>query len=482
MNFAGKDTKINLTGTGTSASYTYTIQRPDSTRFVVDSGGAIPFPDTNVGSTSSVTVVVANNGNGPGTITAISAVGPGFTATGSPFLPATLAVGGQTQFTLNFAPTSPGPQTGGLKIGDDTFTLNGTGIGSQLTYSYSIGSATTNVAPGGSVQFSPGKVGESGSLRFTVSNTGNTAAAINTIFLTGSQAFTLQNLPGLPLNLGPSESASFEVRYAPLTVGVSQATLQVGGASFALSGSAAAPDPLPGVTITGPSGTVQPQQQPSYSLSLQSPYSIDVAGKLALGFTSGAFTSDPSVQFATGGRTVNFVIPAGSTDAVFQNNSKQIAIQTGTVAGNITLTPSFATSSGLDLTPSNLPAVSLSVPVLAPVITGLTISNQSATGFTLNITGYATSRSVTQIQLQLTPAAGVTLMNSTVTVPVDSAFQAWYGGSASQAVGSAFTASLPVTLAGNSTAPATLTRAVQSISVVLSNAQGNSASQNATLQ
>ena len=476
VNFAGKDLKFNLAGTGISPSFTYTVVKPDSSTAPVAPGGTIPFPDTNTSASSSLTLIVANNGNGPGTINAISVVGPGFTAASTPFLPATLAVGAQFQFTLNFAPTAPGPATGGLKVGDDTFTLAGTGIGTQLTYSYTIGSATSPVAPGGTLQFAPSKIGDTGAMRFTVTNTGNATAAINTIFLTGSSAFTLLALPNLPLNLAPSASAGFNVRYAPTAVGVAQGTLQIGGASFALSGSAVAPDPLPTSSITGPSGNVSPLQQPSYSLSFRTPYTIDVIGTLNLSFTSGAFASDPSVQFATGGKTVEFFIPAGSTDAVFPNNSKQIAIQTGTVAGNITLYPTFATATGVDITPPTVPGVSLTVPQQAPAITSLSVSNSTAAGFTLNITGYATTRSVTQIQLQLTPASGINLTSSSLTIPADSAFGAWYQTTTSQSVGSAFTASVPITLSGSSTA-----KPIQSLSVVLINQQGTSTAQTVTI-
>ena len=66
--------------------------------------------------------------------------------------------------------------------------------------------------------------------------------------------------------------------------------------------------------------------------------------------TSGNFGTDPAVQFSTGSaagnRTVDFVIPAGSTSANFAGQGSQILLQTGTVAETVTLTPSFATTAG----------------------------------------------------------------------------------------------------------------------------------------
>jgi len=481
INYAGRDYTFRLQGTGTSADYLYTLVRPDGTTGVIAPGQTIPFPDTNTRDTSPLTIRIANNGNGPGVINAISVVGSGFTAANTPFLPATLQIGAQTQLTLNFTPTTPGLHTGGLKIGDDTFELSGTGNGPLLIYSYSSGATVNSITSPGAVLFAPSKIGESLSLSFTVANTGNATAAINTIFLTGSNAFALTGLPTLPFNLPPNEAATFSIRFSPGTTGVSQGTLQIGGATFTVSGSAVAPDPLPGIVLSGPTGAVQPLQQPSYQLALREPYSIDLAGTLNLAFSSTVFASDPSVQFASGGRTASFFIPAGFTRAVFLNNSDQIAIQTGTVAGTINIFPTFATSNGIDLTPSTVPVAALVIAPAAPQITSVSIVNQTASSLTLAITGYSTSRSVTQMGLVLTPATGQNLTTSTFTVPVDSAFQAWYQTATSQAAGSSFTLTLPFSLSGNATAPAQLTRAIQSISITLTNAQGTSTPQSVTI-
>jgi hypothetical protein len=481
INYAGRDYTIRLQGTGTSANYLYTLVRSDGTTAPIAPGQSIPFPDTNIGATAALTVRVANNGNGPGTIAAISVVGAGFSATNTPFLPATLQIGAQTQLTLNFAPPSPGPHAGGLKIGDDTFDLAGTGNGPALIYSYSSGSTTNPVTPPGAVLFAPSKIGDSASLSFTVANTGNATAAINTIFLTGSSAFTLAGLPNLPFNLPPNEAATFSLRFAPAATGVSQGSLQIGGATFAVSGSAVSPDPLPQITLSGPSGPIQALQQPAYQLAIREPYSIDLVGTLNLAFSSTVFASDPAVQFASGGRTATFFIPAGFTRAAFLNNSEQVAIQTGTVAGTINIFPTFATTNGIDLTPSTVPVVALTIAPGAPQITSVSIANQTANSLSLSITGYATSRSVTQMGLTLTPASGQNLTTTSFTVPVESAFQSWYQTAPSQAAGSSFTLTIPFSLSGNATAPAQLTRAIQSIAITLTNAQGTSTPQTVTI-
>ena len=477
INFAGRNSTFQLQGTGISANYGYSIVRADGTFSPVLAGQALVFPDTNISSTNSMTVRITNNGNGPGTINSISAVGTGFQVTATPFLPVTLAVGAQADITLSFAPTTPGNLNGGLKIGDDTFTLSGQGVGSLLIYSYAIGGTSNTVAASGTVLYPPTKIGESSTLFFTVTNTGNAAAAINTIFLSGSGTFGIGGLPTLPFNLLPTVSKTFTLTFSPTAAGVSQGNLQVGNTAFNLSGAALAPDPIPGIILDGQTGAVEPLKQPVFKLSLRQPYAGDLIGQLNLQFSSTVFATDPSVQFATGGRTVGFFIPAGLKDASFPDNSLQVAIQTGTVAGTITIFPTIGTSNGIDLTPTSVPVAVLTIASAAPKITGISIANQTANGLTLAITGYATSRSVTQIGLQLTPVSGQGLAASTLTIPVDTAFQSWYQSTPSQSTGSAFTVSLPLNFAGNSTAPAQLTKALQSIAVTLTNTQGTSPAQ-----
>ena len=73
-------------------------------------------------------------------------------------------------------------------------------------------------------------------------------------------------------------------------------------------------------------------------LQLASPYAQDLTGTLTLTFTPDSFADDPTIQFASGGRTVNFKIPANTTSAVF-GQASQVQFSSGTVAGVITLTP-----------------------------------------------------------------------------------------------------------------------------------------------
>ena len=90
------------------------------------------------------------------------------------------------------------------------------------------------------------------------------------------------------------------------------------------------------------------------------------------------------------------------------------------------------------------------------------------------MTGYATSRSVTQIDVQFSGVAGENLAGTKVSLNVDPSFTAWYQSTASQQFGSQFTATVPLTLAGDVNNVDTVTEAIQSVSVTLMNRQGTS--------
>jgi hypothetical protein len=220
------------------------------------------------------------------------------------------------------------------------------------------------------------------------------------------------------------------------------------------------------VTYSGASGTVEPGVQPAAGVTIAQAYPLDITGRLALSFTSDAFSDDPAIQFSTGGRTINFTIPAGSTTAVFRDQT-EVQFQTGTVAGTITLGATFTTGA-VDLTPIPAPVKTLTVPAAAPRLRGVQIGSRSATSFEVVVTGFSTLRSVTDLALQFTAAAGGNLQTTSLSVNVDVPFSTWYRGGGSVQFGSQFTAVIVIQVNGD-------INAVQSVTVTASNARGASA-------
>ena len=472
-----------LEGAGTGARYNYEVVR-GADAGPIQPNQMVTLADANVGDKSAVVVRFRNTGNSDGRIAAISVSGAGYSLTEVPLLPLVVPPNQSVSFTVNFQPTTPGRALGRLRVGADDFDLSSNGLGSTVNYAYVINNVANTVAAGGSVIFTPAAVGGSSRLRFTMTNTGTSTATVSSVGLAApTTVFTLANIPALPVNLAPSASAGFDVVFTPNALGTSTSTLRVDNQIFTLTGAGNAPPPLPEIRFDGATGTQDALQQPAVGLTIASAYPLALTGSLTLAFNSDVFSNDPAVQFATGGRTVAFTIPANSTRAVFPNNQNQIRVQSGSLAGSITLTPTINTTEGsINLTPTTPPSLTLNVAPAAPRILSVALGGKTATTITLLVSGYATNRSVTTMRMQFTPVAGENVGTTDVTVPVEASFIGYYQGPASAPFGSLFTVSVPLTLAGDIKNVTSVTDTLQSVNVTLTNRVGASNSTSLTLR
>ena len=433
----------------------------------------LQLSDTFLDQTRSFVVRVRNTGNGEGQIAAINLLGPGFQLTDLPFLPTTLAQGSSLFFGLKFAPTQTGEVTGRLRVGNDTFELKANVLGSRLTYSYTVGAATSTLQPNGTVGFSPVAVGLVSEVRFTVANEGASPVTVTGIGVAGA-GFRLGDLPPLPANLAAGQRVAFSIFFTPAAIGAATGTLRIDALNFLLSGSGTAPPPLPGVRFEGAKGLLEPLQQPAVGIALEEPYALPLKGVLTLTIDSESFVADPAVQLSTGGRSISFTVPAGSTRAVFSNGALEVRFQTGTVASTIRMAASIVTEAGLDLTPQPAPGVTVNIASLPPRLLEGRLEAKSANGFTLAVTGYATGRTLTRLDLEFTAAEGYKLSSAKWTFNVESAATLWYRSGASSAYGGLFTASIPFTVQGEADGTKPLTDGFQSVAVVVANELGNS--------
>jgi hypothetical protein len=192
-------------------------------------------------------------------------------------------------------------------------------------------------------------------------------------------------------------------------------------------------NPTADVSVSVPS-TPASGEQPGITITLNSPYPSDLSGALALTFaprsTSGV--DDPAVQFSTGGRTLSFTVPAGSTTI------PAVALQTGTVAGTITVTLALTTG-GVDVTPPGVSPITLVIAPAAPVITSVKFTNDSAGLITVVINGFSNTRDMTQATFIFTGSDAQSLGSAQVQIPVTSLFSPWYSLAASDQYGSEFT-------------------------------------------
>jgi hypothetical protein len=468
----GQTFTVNLQAQAVQPIYSYQFSSSAGTT-TVTAGGTAAIPNTTVGQTTNVAVTVMNTGLGAGQISALSVIGQGLSLSNPPSLPYTMQPGASVQFTLIFAPTQPGAVTGHLTFGTDTVTITATAIGAQLTYSYTSGSSAVPVLAGGAVLFTPLAVGSTESLTFSIQNSGTSSATISSIDLSApSTIFALSGLPSLPTSLNPGSTITFAIGFAPNNTGNLTATLLVNSATFSLSGNGTQPPSLPVYSFTGPSGTAQPDQQPAIGLTLASPYPLLLQGTLTLTFNTNVFADDTTIQFANGGRTINFIIPANTTQALFSGNATSVSLQTGTTSGSIAITPSFALTDGFNLTPASPTVSTLTIPGLPPVLLNATVS-QGTNAFTLTLSGFTTTRVLKNLNVQFTAVQGRTFNPAQLTLDVSSASAAWFQGTAASGFGGSFLLEVTFTLSnGNSTA--NLLQYLQSLSITATNDVGTS--------
>jgi hypothetical protein len=481
IDFPSQSWNIQLQGSGVGPTFTYAVVADDSVS-EVQPGGIIQFSDTPVGQLGHVALRITNEGSAQGQVSGLTLNNAVFRVSDAPFTPFTVVPGSSVQVTLEFSPTEPGTFSARVLIGGDSFMLSGVGAGARLEYSYGSSDLSNVVVPGDAVVLQPAAVGDSSGVLFTIRNTGNRVAPLFAVALLGgaASAFQLSGVPALPYSLETGSSVTLTLRFMPNNVGALSTSLGVNNSTFSIVGTGMAPSHLPQYQFGGASGIQSPLQQPAISLTLAEPYPLPITGVLTLSFVSDVFGSNPAVQFSTGGRQAAFTIPANTTSAVFDNSQTSIRVQTGTVAGTLVVTPSFATEAGLDLTPPAAESLNLTVNRSGPQVLGAQITSRTLTGFTLTITGYTTTRSLQQLDLQLNARSGIRIGNAHLTVNLQSPALVWFQSTNSESFGGLFSVSLPVLLQGGHTNQ-DQTAYILSVDVSLSNDVGTSGTVNVPL-
>lgn len=226
--------------------------------------------------------------------------------------------------------------------------------------------------------------------------------------------------------------------------------------------------PLLTISVTPtPTGFLQ---QPAMTITASSASASEIDGNVTLSFapiTSNAFTNtnggtytvtnsagttttytytvetDQTIQFSTGGTSVNFTIPAGSTKANF-SGAPNVTFSTGTIAGTITLTANVST-------PTAISAVATQTVVakpISPTISGVKLS-QTSGGVTVVVTGYSSTDDMLSGVFEFALSSNATITTNFISVPVSFYFEPYYGTAAASATGSEFTLTVPFTVTGN---------------------------------
>ena len=406
-----------------TGTFTFTVQATDSASAkatqsysLTITGGssaltittATPLPEGSVGAAYSSSLS-ASGGTPPYSWSVVGGVPPGglvLTTTGA----------------LSGTPTTAGGFTFTIQVADRTsavvnkqFSLTIVSKPQQLTISTSsfppgvVGSAysLTLAAAGGAPPYSWSVV--SGALPGGLTLNATTGSVTGTPSAGGSFAFTVR----------VTDSAGAAAQQ-PFSIAIS-------------AGSGA-----PVLSLTGLSGTASSGHQATFAVALSSAYPSTITGTVTLTFQSSAAApaDDPAIQFAGGGRTAAFTIPANSTQAVFSMNP--VAFQTGTVAGTITL----AVTSNL---PGGTVSQAITVAAAAPSIQNATVT-MTASGFQIQVTGYSNSRELTGASFHFTGASGQVVQTSDLTVSLSDPAHQWYSSSAASPFGGQFLIVVPFSL------------------------------------
>ena len=204
---ANPTVNVPLTGTGVQAGLNIT---PSSASF----GNVV------VGSPSTQTIQLTNNGTATLTITRINPTGSGFSI-GTLSLPISLNPNQSTTSNVQFAPTSAGTDSGSVSIVSNapnspaTIPLSGTGIAATHLLSFSSTALT----------FGNVNTGSSSTQTVTVTNTGNANVTISQIVESGA-GFALSGVSA-PVTLIPNQSTTFSVIFTPSAVGSDSGTVTV---------------------------------------------------------------------------------------------------------------------------------------------------------------------------------------------------------------------------------------------------------------
>lgn len=212
--FMGSITGCGTSGAGSPPNVSVSSAAP--TTAVNASPSPAAFGNVAVGTISTLTVTLLNNGSSNISVSALSVAGPGFNIANAPATPFAIASGGNMPLSVTFSPTSSGAVSGAVTVTSNastpqtTVALTGTGVTNT--------GVSLNVAPT-SLPFGTVSVGGTSTMSVTATNTGQSTVTIPTggITFTGT-GFSLGNL-ALPVTIAVGGNAVIPIVFTPAASG-----------------------------------------------------------------------------------------------------------------------------------------------------------------------------------------------------------------------------------------------------------------------
>jgi hypothetical protein len=193
------------------------------------SPASFSFNTVPVGKSASQKLQVTNIGTEPLQLTSLAMSNAAFIITG-PSVPRTVLPGLSLEYSVEFAPTSPGNASASLTIGSNsknsTTTVACAGIGEATN-------AALEINPS-SISFGNEKLQTTTTKNVTLQNTGNANMTVSGITIVGA-GFGYSDLsPGF--SLSPNQKVTFQVWFKPQTKGSASATVSFLSANLASPG------------------------------------------------------------------------------------------------------------------------------------------------------------------------------------------------------------------------------------------------------
>jgi hypothetical protein len=392
----------------------------------------------------------------PGTQAAplsVSLAGEGFTiqCLPAPYVPA----GEESAFCVDFTPTLLGSYSAILQVNNIDITLTGT-VAASATLMLS--GTTTPLMTGAPVNFGSVATNQSKTQGFILSNSNGSPLTVNSVTVSGA-GFSGPSGASFPLQMGPGQSATFQVTFAPVNGAAYSGTLAVDGRVFVLQGQGFDP-PLPGAFLVLASTVGASAEQNSLSIPLSSASQISGSGTLTMSFQSSipSVTDDPTIGFLSGAsRQASVTIVPGAAVAMI-DNQQNIAFQTGTTAGTITFT--------LTLENGSTEQTSLMIPPSSVILDSESAVRELGS-IQVSFSGFDNTYSASQLTFTFYDLNGNALPQGTINVNASSDFQSYF--SSGQAGGSfSLLATFPVS--GN-------TNEIGYVTVQITNSQGATTAQ-----
>ena len=375
------------------------------------------FGNVEPGVSASVQFRMRNTGAAPTVIDLLAVGGSGFTLSGMPQLPLTLAPQKSFDFTVQFASNRTGSYSASLDSVGVSILLTAN-VPVELTSTVDSGAAAR---PLGAAPVDFGNVERNSKVtrRVTLANQTNLPLAVPAISISAGAGFSISGPAPGGLLLQPVETAGFDVQFSPVLAGAANGSLIIGAHSYRLLGNGVEPSlPAPRLSVTLPQSVSA--QQGAVTVNLDTPSKTSGLGTVTIAFRSspGGY-ADPTVALGGGGQSVTFTVAPGDTQGHFAVGTA-VPFQTGTTAG--TLTIAVELGGGVDQQTILIPP--------APV--GLTNAQaqRSSGNIEVDLTGFDNTRTAGQLTFTFYDAAGNAIAPGAIHADSTAGFASYFQSSA----------------------------------------------------